>query len=75
VTARSKAPSPSDNAEAIAAAEAARMAAARREATRAKERALALVLADVIKTGPLSDGARERISELMAKGGGEADEG
>ena len=58
---------PSDNAEAIAAAEAARMAAARREATRDKEKALAMVLADVIATVPLSDEARQRIAELWKK--------
>lgn len=48
MTARSKAPSPSDNTEAIAAAEAARMAAARQEGVRARERALAMVLAEEI---------------------------
>ena len=43
------------------------MAAARREATRDKEKALAMVLADVIATVPLSDEARQRIAELRQK--------
>jgi hypothetical protein len=62
VTPRRKAPGAAEL-EAIAAAEAARMAAARREATRDREKALAMVLADVIATVPLSDEARQRIAE------------
>ena len=52
----------------MADAEAARMAAARQEGVRAKERALAAVLAEAVKTAPLCDEARERITELMGAG-------
>ena len=57
-------------AEDIAATEAAHMVAARQATTQAKERALAMVLAEIITTVELSDEARERLSELM---GGDAD--
>ena len=51
-----------------AAAEAQRVAAARQATQQAKERALAAVLAEVVKTAPLCDEARERITELMGAG-------
>jgi hypothetical protein len=52
---------------------AAEMAAARQERARVVEGALAAVITEIIETVPLSDEARQRITELMR--GGDADEG
>jgi hypothetical protein len=60
-------------AERIAGAEAAAMAAAAIQRTRAVADALATTLTTIIETVPLSDEQRERITELMR--GGDANEG
>jgi hypothetical protein len=48
-----------------------RLAAARQESTRVRERALQATLDYVLRTVPLSDEARERITSLLAGGGDE----
>ena len=46
-------------------AEARRLAAAAQQRTHAKEKALTAAIAEITKTVPLSDEARQRIAELM----------